>query len=61
MMATATRTERTHPTPSVGTNQSDIDQMIRAAIETLTPTPSAPEWAKAESLRNVGNGYGGPY
>jgi hypothetical protein len=45
----------------VEVNQMDRDRTLRAAIETLTPTPSAPEWANAESLIGVGNGFGGPY
>ena len=61
MMTTITRPERSKTASRAEMNQSEIDEMIRAAIETLTPTPSAPEWANAESLRDVGNGFGGPY
>ena len=61
MTATMTRPERTKAASRAQMNPIEVDAMIRAAIETLTPTPSAPEWAKAESLRDVGNGFGGPY
>ena len=61
MTATVTRPERTKRASTARMDQIDADKMILAAIETLTPTSSAPEWAKAESLRDVGNGFGGPY
>lgn len=61
MMANRTRPECAQTTSRANEKNPDIDQIIRVAIETLTPTPSAPEWATAESLRGVGNGFGGPY
>jgi hypothetical protein len=61
MTTTITRSERAPTTRGVLTNKKDTDQLIRTAIDRMTPTPSAPEWATAESLRNVGNGFGGPY
>ncbi len=61
MTATMTRSERTETASKAPMNPTEVDEMIRAAIEMLTPTPSAPEWASAESLRDVGNGFGGPY
>jgi hypothetical protein len=55
------RAARTSAPHRVEANRTEHDCILSAAIETLTPTPSAPEWANAESLIGVGNGFGGPY
>lgn len=45
--------------PSPGTLFSD--ESMTAVLETLEPTPNAPEFASAELLKATHNGFGAPY
>ncbi len=45
--------------PSPGAPFSD--ESMTAVLETLAPTPNAPEFASTERLKATHNGFGAPY